>query len=112
MNTSQKLMINVAAQLAKKILIEPCSASKRRVFDTPSDEYRSKSKKANSKAKYEYSQYCWEKEQGNAEKAKEHYEQSQIMYGYSRKCDRRAKDLEGISWVEKRKMDAEKRKNK
>lgn len=89
------------------VVTEPRTA---RVFETPSDEYRSKAKKANLKAKFEYSQYCEEKERGNTTKAKEHYEKSQLMYGYSRKCTRRAKELEGISWKDKRKMDEMKRK--
>ena len=95
------------------VVMEPRTAvSSRRVFETPSDEYRSKAKKANSKAKFEYSQYCEEKRRGNTDKAKEHYNQSQLMYGYSRKCSRRAKELEGTSWKDKRKMDEMKRSKK
>lgn len=92
-------------------VMEPRTSS-RRVFETPSDEYRSKAKKANSKAKFEYSQYCEEKQRGNTAKAKEHYDKSQLMYGYSRKCTRRAKELEGVSWKDKRKMDEMKRSKK
>ena len=95
------------------VVIEPRTAvSSRRVFETPSAEYRSKAKKANSNAKFEYSQYCEEKQRGNTAKAKEHYEHSQLMYGYSRKCSRRAKELEGVSWKDKRKMDEIKRSKK
>ena len=93
------------------VVTEPRTAvSRSRVFETPSDEYRSKAKKANSKAKFQYRQYCQEKELGNTTKANEHYNSAQLMYGYSRKCSRRAKELEGISWKEKRKMDEMKRK--
>lgn len=95
------------------VVMEPLTAvSSRRVFETPSDEYRNKAEKANSKAKFEYSQYCEEKQRGNTAKAKEHYNQSQLMYGYSRKCSRRAKELDGISWKDKRKMDEMKRSKK
>ena len=95
------------------VVTEPRTAvSRSRVFETPSDEYRSKAKKANSKAKFEFSQYCEEKERGNTDKAKKHYDQSQLLYGYSRKCKRRAKELEGGSWKDKRKMDEMKRSKK
>lgn len=112
MNIKQNLLHWGIKSLISVVMEPRTAVSSRRIFETPSDEYRSKAKKAKSKAKFEYMQYCEEKQRGNTDKAKEHYNQSQLMYGYSRKCSRRAKELDGVSWKEKRKMDEMKRSKK